>query len=303
MKKYIPMTGVFAVLASTAAATAEPARFASPEAAVAALVGALETSDRDAVLKVFGPETEDILSTGNDVKDRQVWGDFLSNVRAFSRIEVNDADNAVLYSGRDRWPFPIPIVLDDNGWSFDAEEGREEILMRRIGLNELAVIDIMAKAAAVQLEFRRLDHDGDGVKEFASAILSDPGQRNGLYWPDEPGTERSPLENAIARANDAGYNLDGTDQDPDAYVGYFFRILQSQGPAAPGGAHNYMVGDNMVAGHALLAYPADYGDTGIMSFMVSESGTIYEADLGAETLRKAEAILWFDPAEQWKMVE
>jgi hypothetical protein len=255
------------------------------------------------VLEIFGPENEDLLSTGNAVQDKQVWGDFLRNVNTWNQIELTDESTAVVYAGRERWPFPIPLVRQDGRWSFDAEAGREEILMRRIGLNELAVIDIMNRAGGVQADFRMKDHDGDGVKEFASAILSDPGKRNGLYWPDKLGTEQSPLGSAVARANDAGYNLDGTDKDPEPYVGYFFRILQGQGPAAPGGAYSYMIGDNMLAGHAVLAYPAAYGDTGIMSFIVSESGVVYEADLGEDTLATAEAIKLFDPDDRWKTIE
>ena len=214
-----------------------------------------------------------------------------------------DETRAILYAGRERWPFPIPLVRQDGSWSFDTDAGREEILMRRIGLNELAVIDIINRAGAVQAAFRAEDHDGDGVKEFASSILSDPGKRNGLYWPDKLGTEQSPLGPAIARANDAGYQFDGTDKEPDPYVGYFFRILRAQGPAAPGGEYNYMIGDNMVAGHALLAYPAAYGDTGIMSFIVSESGVVYEGDLGEDTLKTAGAITRFDPDNRWKAIE
>ncbi len=294
---------ILALLASTGAALSEPARFDTPEAAVAAVVAALEAADRGAVLKVFGPENEDILSTGNPGQDREIWEGFLRDVTAFSQIEMTGEDTATLYAGRERWPFPIPLFKSADGWSFDAEAGRVEIRVRRIGLNELAVIDIMTRAGPVQARFRDEDHDGDGVREFASAILSDPGQRNGLYWPDEPGTERSPLGAAIARANDLGYNIDGTDKDPEPYVGYFFRILRAQGPSAPGGAYNYMIGDNMVAGHALLAYPAAYGDSGIMSFMVSESGIVYEADLGENTLQDAEAITLFDPAEPWLVLK
>jgi hypothetical protein len=290
------------LLASTGIAYSEPASFDTPEAAVAAVVAALEAADRNAVLAVFGPENEDILSTGNAVQDKEVWGDFLRDVKSSSQIKITDT-SAILYAGRELWPFPIPLVRQGGGWIFDTEAGREEILMRRIGLNELAVIDIMSRAGAVQAEFRKNDHDGDGVKEFASAILSDPGKRNGLFWPDQPGTERSPLGPAIARANDAGYNLDGTDQYPDPYVGYFFRILQGQGPAAPGGAYSYMIGDNMVAGHALIAYPAAYGDSGIMTFMVSESGIIYEADLGENSIEQVDTILRFDPDERWTVAK
>ena len=175
--------------------------------------------------------------------------------------------------------------------------------MRRIGLNELDVIDLMHRAVTVQSTYRQTDHDGDGVMEFASSILSTPGQRDGLYWPSEPGTEESPIGAFLARASDSGFSVDGTDQEPDPYLGYYFRILQKQGSGAPGGAHDYLVNGNMIAGHALLAYPAAYGETGIMSFVVGENGIVYEKDLGADTLSVAEAIDSYDPADGWVPAE
>ena len=299
-----PVTcAVLALMVPAGMASAEPARFGSPEAAVAAVVAALEAGDREAVLEVFGPENEDILSTGDPEEDRELWGGFLRNVQAVSRIELESADRATLYAGREQWPFPAALVRSDGAWSFDAEGAREEVLMRRIGQNELAVIDVMRQAGAVQAAYRRTDHDGDGVMEFAAAILSSPGARDGLFWPEEPGAEPSPFDETIARASFTGYSLDGADQEPEPFEGYYFRILQGQGDAAPGGAYSYMVGGNMVAGHALVAYPASYGDTGIMSFMVGEGGVVYEADLGEETLARALEIEVFDPGEQWFRVE
>lgn len=302
MKNFHRLSALAMLLATTGFAWAEPARFDTPDAAVQAVVAALEMPDREAVLAVFGPENEDLLSTGDASQDQELWLNFLLDMKDFSQIELVTEDQATLYAGRDRWPFPVPIVRHDGKWSFDAEAGREEILMRRIGLNELAVIDIMNRVGAVQETFRQFDHDGDAVREFAATILSSPGGRDGLYWPDEPGTERSPLGEFMARASDAGYSLDGVDQEPEPYVGYYFRILQGQGPAAPGGGYSYMAGGNMVAGHAALAYPAVYGETGVMSFIISESGILYEADLGPDTLAAAEATTLFDPGEGWAPV-
>jgi hypothetical protein len=302
MKNFTRLGPILALLASTAVAWSDPARFDTPDAAVSAVVAALEQGNRVAVLEIFGPENEDLLSSDNPGQDKEDWGKFLGDVKSFSRIDVVD-DRATLYVGRERWPFPVPLVHKDGAWSFDPEDAREEILMRRIGLNELAVIDIMRRFGDVQDDFRRKDHDNDGVREFAASILSSPGKRDGLYWPDTPGTERSPLGDFIARANDSGYNFDGADRDPEPYVGYYFRILQGQGPAAPGGAYSYMIAGNMLGGYALLAYPAVYDDTGIMSFMVGESGIVYEADLGEDTLAKAGAITRFDPGEGWAPIE
>lgn len=294
---------ILALLATTGVATAEPAPFESPEAAVAAVIAALTAKDRAEVLRIFGPESEDILSTGNPEEDREIWGEFLKDVRIFSKIEQAPEGRATLYIGRERASVPLELVLTDGVWRFDVDGAREELLMRQIGRNELAVIDIMGRASEVQANYRRTDHDGDGVKEFAAAILSSPGNRDGLYWPDEPGTEPSPYSETIALASLTGYSLDGTDIEPEPLEGYYFVILQGQGPAAPGGAYSYMIGDNMVAGHALAAFPAIHGETGVMSFMVSEGGIVYEADLGEETLKRAQEIGVFNPEDPWAPVQ
>ena len=175
--------------------------------------------------------------------------------------------------------------------------------MRRIGRNELEVIDIMRRAGEIQTAYRQTDHDEDGVMEFAAFILSSPGERDGLYWPETPGGLLSPFDERIAQASLTGYNLMGEDRDPEPYEGYYFRIIQGQGAEAPGGAYSYMVGDNMIAGHALVAYPATFGDTGIMSFMVGENGVVYEADLGEDTLGVGLGIDLFDPDGRWSPVE
>lgn len=303
MKHVIPTAVLLALAASTGAAIADPATFDTPEAAVAALVGALEGRDKDAVLEIFGPENADVVSTGDESEDREAWASFLRDAHETSRIEMKADDRATLYAGRDMWPFPAELMQKDGKWSFDAEGARTEVLARRIGRNELAVIDIMRRADDIQAAYRQTDHDSDGVMEYAASILSSPGARDGLYWPEEPGAEPSPFDETIARASFTGYQLDGQDQEPEPFEGYYFRILQGQGNAAPGGAYSYMIGGNMVAGHALVAYPALYGDTGIMSFMVGEGGIVYQADLGDDTLAKAEKIETFDPTDEWIAVE
>lgn len=297
MKRILMSAAMVALLANVV--HAEPTRYPTPEDAVAALIAALEARDEAAVLAIFGPENADIVSTGDAEEDRQIWGDFLHDAQRVRRIEREGDDRAILYAGRDFWPFPAPLVLSDGSWSFDAEAAREEVLMRRIGRNELEVIDILRRAPEIQRLYRATDHDGDGVMEFAAYILSSPGARDGLYWPETPGTAPSPFDDVIARASFTGYNLDGEDRDPEPYEGYYFRILQGQGEAAPGGAYSYMVAGNMVAGHALVAYPAVYGDTGVMSFLVGEAGIVYEADLGEDTLARAAEIDLFDPTEEW----
>jgi hypothetical protein len=302
MKTRIGIVSLGALAAIAGAARAEPTTFEAPEAAVEALVAALEARDRAEVLAIFGPENEDVASTDDADEDRAIWGEFLENAKTRQRIEESDG-TAILYVGREAWPFPAPLVRGEDGWSFDAEAAREEVLMRRIGRNELEVIDIMNRAAEVQAAYRRTDHDRDGVMEFAAAILSSPGARDGLYWPETPGAELSPFDDQIALASLTGVSVDGEDVEPEPYEGYYFHILQGQGDAAPGGAYSYLINGNMVAGHALLAVPALYGDTGIMSFLVGENGIVYEADLGEETLEVALGISAFNPDDAWRPLE
>ncbi len=292
-----------ALLLGAGAAGAAPGFYASPEEAVSAVIAALDAEDPAALVAVFGPEFEDLVFTGDEAEDRATWGEFLADYRALHRIAPDGADRAVLYTGRDQWPFPADMVRTADGWFFDGAAAREEIELRRLGQNELDVIELMHGYVRAQAEFRRIDYDGDGVLQFAAGVLSDPGRRNGLYWPEEPGAPASPIGDFMARAAADGFAVDGADLEPEPYLGYYFRVLQGQGPAAPGGAFGYMLEGRMLGGHALLAFPAAYGDTGIMSFMVGEAGVVYEADLGDDTLAIAGAIESFDPGEGWSPVE
>lgn len=288
---------------ASALAAEQAARFATPDAAVAAVVAALEARDRDALLEVFGTDAEDVVFTDEPVRDREIWGAFLAAYAEMHRVARQEDGNAVLYIGRDQWPFPVPLVETDGGWQFDAAAARDEILHRRIGRNELEVIDLLAGYVGVQSDYRRVDYDGDGVMEFAASILSTPGARDGLYWPPEPGAPESPVGDLFARAAAEGYSLDDVDTDPEPFSGYYFRILTAQGENAPGGAFDYVVNGNMVGGHALLAVPAAYGESGIMSFMVAENGVVLEADLGEDTLAIAGDIAAYDPSAGWRPVE
>jgi hypothetical protein len=281
---------------------AEPAIFPTPEAATEAFVSALTAKDRAALLTIFGPESDDLIGTDDPEADAEARESFLQEYATFHQIVPAGEDRVELQIGRSLWPFPVAMTKSDKGWSFDAEGARDEILSRRIGMNELDVIDLMRRATAVQSAFRQVDYDGDGVMEFASSILSTPGQRDGLYWPPEDGTPESPIGAFMAQAAADGVSIDGVDQAPVPFLGYYFRILTQQGEAAPGGAYDYKMNGNMVAGHALLAYPAEPGDSGIMSFMVGENGVIFEANLGEATLDVAGAIDSFNPGEGWTPV-
>jgi hypothetical protein len=291
-----------ALAAVPSAALAAPAVFETPEAATAAVIAALEARDRAGLIAVFGSENEDVVLSGDDVADREAWSRFLADYRTLNRIDV-EGESATLYIGRGQWPFPAPLVEAADGWHFDAAAAREEVLARRIGENELDVIALLQGYVRAQAAYRAADPDGDGLPSFAASLISSPGKRDGLYWPDEPGTPESPVGDFMARAAAEGYSIDGQDADPEPYHGYYYRVLTRQGPAAPGGALDYMVGGQLLGGHALIAFPSAYGDTGIMSFLVSEAGVIYEADLGEDTLAAAAAIDSFDPGDGWAVVE
>ncbi|MEM9047174.1 MAG: DUF2950 family protein [Pseudomonadota bacterium] len=286
-------------LTAPLAASAEPARYDSPDAAVAALIAALEARSRDDLLAVFGAENEEVILSGDPEQDRDDWTAFYRAYSELNRIAVQADGSARLYVGRQQEPFPVSMIEGGGGWFFDAAAAAEEIALARIGRNELDVIDVMRRYVAIQAAYRRVDHDGDGVMEFAASILGAPGKRDGLFWPEEPGTPASPLGDIAARAAASGYSVDGIDRAPEPFLGYYFQILQKQGTAAPGGALDYLVNGNMVAGHALLAFPAGYRDTGVMSFIVGENGVVYEADLGEATLELAAEIDRFDPTEDW----
>jgi Protein of unknown function (DUF2950) len=300
------LTALALVLAAALprSAAAAPQNFGTPQAAADAVVAALEAKSRDQLLAIFGAENEDVIFTGDDVEDRSNWGEFLRDYRSVHEITTDDNDTtATLSIGPDLWPFPALIVKDDAGWHFDAESARDEVLMRRIGQNELDVIELLHGYVRAQAAYRAGDPDGDGLRSFADAIISEAGKRDGLYWPDEPGAPESPVGDFMARAAAEGYAVDGADAEPEPYLGYYFRMLTSQGAAAPGGAMDYLVGGRMVAGHALLAVPSDYGNTGVMSFMVGENDVVYEADLGDDTLNVAAAIDSFDPGDGWTAVD
>jgi hypothetical protein len=296
---------VAALIALSAfAAVAEPRSFETPEAAVGEVIAALNARDRDGLIAIFGAESEDVILSGDPQRDRDDWGGFLRAYNEMNRVAVQADGTARLYVGRDQYPLPMPLVKGDDGkWHFDAEAAREEMLDQRIGRNELDVVELMKGYVRVQARFRRTDYDGDGVMEFASSILSSADARDGLYWPSAEGVPESPVGDFVARASSIGYSIGGEDVEPEPYLGYYYHMLRKQGPGAPGGAMDYMVNGNMVAGHALIAFPSAYGDTGIMSFMVGENGVVYEADLGEDTLEAAVAIDSFDPGEGWAPVD
>ena len=279
-------------------AGAAPQVFDTPQAALDAVIQGAEAKDDGALLKVFGPEGEDLILSGDSDEDSKNRRNVLAMYRQGFRFVPNDDGSLTIDMGKDDGPFPIPLIKTSEGWSFDIDAGREEMKAREIGLNELNVINLMDAYGDVQIDFRLTDQDGDGVMEFAQSLVSSAEERTGLFWPGGD----SPVGEAVARASLDGYSDGIADQEPEPYDGYFFRVLDMQGDNAPGGAMNYVVNGNMVAGHAALAVPAEYGVTGINSFLVSENGILLQADLGEDSLAKGFAITSYDPDKSWSPV-
>ena len=270
--------------------------FGNPDEAASALVAAVKSGIRQDVLKVLGEDGEDIISSGDDVADADARNKFIAAYDAKHAVKV-DGKKASLIIGADDFPFPIPLVRTKAGWEFDTDEGRKEILYRRIGRNELDAIE--TSLAFVDAENDYADKDrGDGVGVYAQRIISSQGKKDGLYWPSD--ANDSPLGELAAEASAEGYKAGS---GPQPYHGYYYRILTQQGANAPGGALSYIVNGKMIGGFALIAYPADYGNSGVMTFMVNHAGTVYQKDLGEDTEAHAKSITAFDPDKTWMKVE
>ncbi len=294
----ISVFSVVLLAATAGVALSDGARFDTPQSALDAFADALKANDQSKLLEIFGPEAEDLVGSGDPAEDQQRRQEVLGMYAEGYRFQPED-DGVVLLLGEDSWPFPIPILRGEDGWRFDLEAGIEELSAREIGLNELEVIDLLEAYVDLQAAFRLVDHNGDGVMEFAQTIISDPGERNGLFWPEDD----SFVGAALARAAASGWSDGETDYEAEPFLGYYFTILHEQGANAAGGAYSYFVGDRFVAGHALLAVPSDYGETGIHSFIVGENGIVYEADFGPETLDATADINIYDPGPDWSPVE
>lgn len=295
---------IVTVLAAFAALLAVPAAFAqktfsSPEDAVAALVAATRAEDNKALLAVLGQNAKSIVQSGDPVADRAGRERFNKSFDEANKLERQGDDKATLSVGKDNWPFPIPVVKKAKGWQFDAKQGEEEILNRRIGRNELAVIQVVQAYVDAQREYYTADPDKDKLLQYAQKFGSTKGKRDGLYYPTAAGEPPSPLGSLVARARAAGYKP-GEGPKPAPYYGYYYRILKAQGKHAPGGAYDYVVRGNMIGGFALVAYPAKYANSGVMSFIVNQDGVVYQKDLGPNTASIASRMTKFDPDESWK---
>lgn len=287
------------LLAGTAA-SAMDAVYPTPQDALDALAAALATGDPVAVANALGPGAEELTGAVEEEIDAGALTALHDLWREGYRFVPQEDGALVMDLGEEGWPFPVPLRRGEGGWMFDVAAGAEEIAAREIGANELDVLDLIAAYGAIQTLYRLQDPDGDGVAEFAASIISPPGARTGLYWIG-PG---SPVGDRAARASLDGFLEAGAEAPAhEPYFGYYFRILTGQTASAPGGEMSYLLGGNMVAGHALLAVPAEYGATGVHTFLVNEAGTIWEADLGADTLDIAYGMdrLDPDPAAGWRV--
>jgi hypothetical protein len=271
--------------------------YPSPEDAAAALAAAVKTGTKRAILTVLGSRAGDIVESGDDVADAETRQRFLAAYDARHYIRAEENKKAALILGADDFPFPIPLVNNKSGWEFDAAAGRLEILYRRIGRNELDAIQTSLAFVDAQNEYAEKDR-GEGAGVYAQSIVSSPGKKDGLFWRDD--RDPSPLGELAAQASAEGYKV-GEQAAP--YHGYYFRILKGQGPDAPGGASYYVVKGKMIGGFALIAYPAEYGNSGVMTFMVNHAGTVYQKDLGRRTEILAKRINLFDPDQTWKKVD
>jgi hypothetical protein len=272
--------------------------YATPQAALEALFGAITAGNAAGAAAAIGPSATDLVDADDPVATVETLADLSAAYLEGYRFVPGGAGAITIELGADGWPFPVPLLREGDGWRFDAVAARAEIVARRIGGNELDVIDILDAYVDLQLEYRSVDHDGDGIMEFASSVLSTEGRRDGLYWPGDD----SPIGDLAARANLDGFADDDGNEAGQPFAGYFFRILTAQGDAAPGGGMTYIVNGNMVGGHALLAVPAVYGETGVHTFMVGENGIVVQADLGPDSLDVAFGITAFDPGRGWEIV-
>jgi hypothetical protein len=277
--------------------------FATPEEAVRVLTDTVKKGNIDELVAIFGPDGQALVDTSDPVTARRNREVFTLAVAEKWRLEDQDPSKKVLVIGNEEWPFPIPIMKEGNAWRFDTAAGKEEVLARRIGRNELAVIRACQAYVIAQRLYAARGHDGKPAGLNARAFHSDPGRQNGLYWPTRPGEKRSPLGDLLAAAADEAAARRAAAGEPQPFHGYYFKILTAQGAAAPGGAKDYVVGNELSGGFALVAWPAHYDATGVMSFIVNQEGVVREKDLGPTTGTLARDMTQYDPDPSWTPVQ
>jgi len=282
---------------------ADEQTFTSPDEAVKALLAAATNHDTNALHSIFGPEGHELVSP-DVVQATNESKMFVQRLEEKTRLSTNSNSTLTLELGADAWPFPIPLVNEGGQWFFDTAAGRAEILNRRIGMDELGAIDVCRAYVDAQREYAAQDRMGDSVLAYAQFLHSTPGTHDGLFWPAKSGEELSPLGPLVAAARVEGYHRTATmlNDEQAPYHGYYFKILTRQGKYAPGGKYNYVINGRMIAGFALLAWPAEWGNTGVMTFTVNQQGKVCQCNLGKKTAKIAAAMTWFDPDSNWTPV-
>ena len=293
-----------AVVALSSRTAAQAGRqFASPEEAVKALIDTVKAGSVDELLAIFGADGKELFESSDQATARQHRQVFTVAVREQWRLEDTSSDRKTLIIGNEEWPFPVPLVKGAKGWSFDTAAGKEEVIARRIGRNELAVIESARAYVTAQRRYAEQGHDGNPAGVYATKFASDPGKENGLYWPAKTGQKRSPLGDLVAQAAAEGRAVGGDGSKPAPFHGYYFKILTAQGSAASGGAKQYVVKGLMSGGFALVAWPAEYDVTGIMTFVVNQDGVVREKDLGPGTDAAARKMTAYNPDASWRTVQ
>lgn len=286
---------------STAFSADQPRTFASPEEAVAALREAVSSAHAETVAAIFGSEGS-YLVNADPVMASAELSRFSHGLSEGYQLEVTAPDHRILEVGSNSWPFPVPLVLSDGRWHFDAEAGREEILDRRIGANELKVLATLRAFVAAQGVYASADRNGDDVLEYARKFISSPGLKDGLYWPLELDGTESPMGPEVAAAQGEGYSMaNPATAGPQPFHGYYFKVLTRQGRHTPAGAYDYLINGHMLGGFAAVAWPAEYGETGVMTFLVNQQGRVYQKDLGLKTAKIAGRMKAYDPGEGWAL--
>ncbi len=292
------------LLTALSALAAGEQQFSTPEEALRALESAAKNQDTNALQQIFGPAGRELVSV-DAVQATQEFELFVHRLAEKTELVRQTQSKCVLQLGADSWPFPIPLVKTGDKWSFDTEAGRQEVLNRRVGRNELGAIAVCRAYVEAQREYAAKDRNGDDVLEYAQRLRSTPGQHDGLYWPLRADEEQSPLGPLIAAARVEGYRRQArimTDQ-PSPYHGYYFKILTKQGKAAPAGKYNYVINGHMIGGFALVAWPAEWGKSGVMTFIVNQQGKIYQKNLGPKTAASAKTLSRYNPDAGWVLLQ
>jgi hypothetical protein len=298
------LTGAVIASAVVSPAVAEDtATFATPDEAVSALIEAVKSPDAlDAIVKVLGNDGREIAASGDPVQDDARRARFLSSFDEAHVLQKDGEDRSTLVIGKDEYPFPIPIVKTDGKWRWDTAAGLDQLLTRRIGENELSAIEVVRTFVAAQLEYADQSRDGKSI-QYARRLMSREGRKDGLFWPTADGEPDSPIGPLVAKAQAEGYKNKASRENGEAgYHGYVYRMLYGQGKNASGGARDYIVNDRMIGGFGLIATPADYGNSGVMTFIVNQDGNVFEKDLGPDSSRAAQRIRTFDPDQTWKKI-